>query len=82
MLVTFMSHDLEVEVAGEPEAQLETWLLLMRRPNGVWVELKSFLHNKPGNIRWRTAPWTARISSTSAATCPAVMAAWTCGDVK
>ena len=45
MLVT-MSHDLEVEVAGELKRNLKL-ALFERRPNGVWVELKSFLHNKP-----------------------------------
>lgn len=41
-----MSHDVDVEVDGELTRQLKL-ALFERRPNGVWVELKTFLHNKP-----------------------------------
>ena len=45
MLVT-MSHDEEVAVEGELVRKLKL-ALFERRPNGVWVELKTFLHNNP-----------------------------------
>lgn len=41
-----MSHEDEVEVNGELTRQLKL-ALFERRPNGVWVELKTFLHNNP-----------------------------------
>ena len=44
MLVT-MSHDLEVEVAGELKRNLK--LACSSGAQRGWVELKSFLHNKP-----------------------------------
>lgn len=45
MLVT-MSHEEEVEVEGELVRKLKL-VVFERRPNGVWVELKTFPHNNP-----------------------------------